>query len=65
MRHAYLHPCTWTDDQLVRLPSLSVPPDDPDPLYWRLGGIVWVVGTHLGGGVVVRGPARADDPLRE
>jgi hypothetical protein len=58
------HPCTWSDDQLVRLPSLSVPPDDPDPFYWRgLGGIVWVVGTHLGGGVVVRGPARADDLL--
>jgi hypothetical protein len=59
------HPCTWTDDQLVRAPCMSVPPDDPDPFYWPQpgSGIVWVYGTHLGGKWVVRGPARAGDPL--
>lgn len=38
--------------------GLIVPPDDLDPLCWRgLGGVVWVVGTRLGGGAVVPRPA--------
>jgi hypothetical protein len=59
-----IHASTLLDDELLRLPVISVPPEDPDPLYWPWGGVVWVVGYHRGR-VMVRGPARADDPLLE
>jgi hypothetical protein len=59
------HPSTWTDDELLRLPALSVPPEDPDPFcYVDAVGQAWQVGRH-GGMVWVRGPMRNDDPVLE
>ena len=54
-------PCTWSDDELERLPALSIMPGDPDPFcYVTRWGVAWQVGRN-GGTLWLRGPIPRDD----